>query len=603
MNKVIAGRRVKLKNHVYFGVVPDGVLFDAGDVSFVVKDASTYPLVEKLIALMDAGNPVESILERAPAKLADFFQRILASLAEHGMLLTLDEDAPPADRLVAHTAVNELRKFLEDRLDGRSVDAELRRWRDAQVIVAGSGHALLSAVRALSDSGCAKLCVIPDGGPTEGLDELREEVESAHSLRLTVRARLDAEPTLDSAGLLVYAGDDADLGSLLRIEDAMRAQAIPGAIAAVFAGRACVMPASLPGRPGLADLRHWLPPQDEDEASLGPVAMALLGCVAAQAALCRFFGVETASSGGQVAVVSPELEVEYRMLVASATGEGAPVPFVHPSKYQMPEGRPLLPFERIKYALEPWFDPLLGPFSVVADDRIEQVPLLQYPVRIRPASEQGQERVVVGWGLEHAAAVVHGLSQAVEALAHSFQADGVTLVCEFDEERWKRRALAHAVAASDDMAQRHRWAWVDPERLPPGPARVLHALLRFHAPDGVRVQLQWSEAGDAHIVRVLHQASTLCSVIAADPLTALEQGLGQACSLFQLQELQAPRFVAELVLPTPHAAAQAQDWHEALVAAQNAVARPAEFHLLTGPGFPPSVYCGHASLQANAGGA
>ncbi len=600
MTRTIVGNHVKLKNHVYFGIVPDGILFDAGDASFVLKDKSAYPLVEKLIALIDAGNPVESILERAPAKLADFFQRILSSLAEHGMLRMVDADAPSAEQLVAHTASNELRKFLEDRLDGRSVGAALRSWRDAHVIVVGGGHALLSAVRALSDSGCGKLTAALDGGSSDGLEELRDEIESSQSLRFSIRATFEDDLSIDAAGVLVYASDNAVMASVASIEDAMRANGIAGAIGAVFDGRACVMPASLPGRPGVADLLHWLPPQEDGAASLGPIAMALLGCVAAHAAICRFFGVEAAATGGQVAVVSSDLEVEYRMLVASAASEGAPVPFVHPSKYQMPEDRLLLPFEQVKFALEPWFDPLLGPFSVVADDQIEQVPLLQYPVRVRSASEAGKGEIVVGWGLEHAAAVVHGLSQAVESLAQTFRQDGMAIVCEFDEASWKRRAIAYAVAMSDEMVRRHHWAWVDPAQLPPGPARVLHALLRFHAPDGVRIQIQWADAGDACIVRVLREGSTLCSVVAADPLSALESGLGKACSMFQLQQMHATRFGADLALPAPDDAAQADDWHDALIAAQAVGARHAVFHLSAMPGFPPSVYCGHATLKASA---
>ncbi|SFK95066.1 hypothetical protein [Lysobacter sp. cf310] len=600
MNATIAGSRVKLKNHVYFGVVSDGILFDAGDTSFVLKDKSAYPIVQKLIALIDAGNPVESILERAPDKLAEFFRKVIASLTEHGMLLAVDADAPPAQGLVAHTGANELRKFLEDRLDGRSVEAELRRWHDAQVIVIGSGQSLLSALRALTDSGCAKLTVILDGAETEGLNELRTEVEAEHAVRFALRRGLGDEVPIDTAGMLVYASDSADLASIVRVEKAMREHAIAGSIGAVLEGYACVLPASRPGHPAVADLLHWLPGRGADAASLGPIAMALLGCVAAQAAICRFFGVEAATSGGQVAVVSPELEVEYRMLVASARGEGAPVPFVHPSKYQMPEGRVLLPFERIKYALEPWFDPLLGPFSIVADDQIEQVPLLQYPVGIRSASEAGKEEIVVGWGLEHAEAVVDGLSQAIGILARSFRKDDAAVVCAFDEEVWKRRALAYAVAGSNEMRQRHHWAWVDLDRLPPGPARVLHALLRFHSPDGIRAQIQWGDAGDAFIVRVSRAGATLCSVVASDPVEALTEGLGRACSMFQLQELNGIRFDTGLALPEPDDAAQAEDWHQALIAAQAATSREVEYHLLTAPGLPPSVYCGYASLKAMA---
>jgi hypothetical protein len=598
----IAAGRVKLKNHVYFGVVADGVLFDAGDASFVLKERSVYPAVEKLIALIDAGHAAANIIGHAPAKLAGFFQKVLSLLAEHGMLLAVDEDAPPARQLVAHTPSNELRKFLEDRLAGRSVDAALRRWHEARVVVAGAGQALLSAVRALADSGCTHLTVVRDGGPADGLDDLRDELESVCAVRFFIRDTLADDCLADPAGLLVYASDDAVLAPLLRIERAMREKGMAGAIGAVFGDRACVLPASLPGRPGVADLLHWLPQPDAAAASLGPMAMALLGCVAAHAALCRFFGIEEAASSGQAAFVSARLEVESSMLVVSAQGRGASLPFVHPPKYQTPEWRALLPFEQIRYALDPWFDAVLGPFSVVADDDIEQVPLLQYPLRVRSASDTGTDTVVVGWGLEHGAAVVRGLSRAIEALARTFRQDGPALVCEFDDERWKRRALAHAVAGSDEMAKRHRWAWVDLEQLPPGPARVLHALLRFHAPDGVAVQMQWS-GGDAFIVRVSHAGAPLCCAVAADPVDALEEGLGQACSMFQLQKLDGAPFRTGLALPAPDDAAQVADWRDALRAAQAGGAHEAEFHLLAAPGFPPAVYCGYASLKPGAGAA
>jgi hypothetical protein len=328
--------------------------------------------------------------------------------------------------------------------------------------------------------------------------------------------------------------------------------------------------------------------------------MALLGCVAAQAAICRFFGVEAPSLGGQAAMISPSLEVQYSALVASARGGGGHARFVHPIKYQAPD-RPLLPFERIRYALEPWFDPVLGPFSVLANDEIDQVPLLQYPIRVRSAVDRDSEEVVVGWGLEHAGAVIHGLSQAIEALAHTFGQDGHAVVCEFDEEGWRRRALAQAVANSADMAVRHQWAWVDLDQLPPGPMRILHALLRFHAPEGIRAQMQWDDAGNAFVVRVLREDAALCTVVGADPFSALTEGLGQACSMFQLQRLSTVRYGRHVDLPAPDVAAQVDDWRAALIAEQAAKAPDADFHLLALPGFPPTVYCGHATLKRTAG--
>jgi hypothetical protein len=601
MSSTIVGRLVKLKNHVYLGMVEDGILFDAGDASFVLRDKAVYPAVVRLITLLDAGHPVEAILEQAPAKLAEFFRKVLALLSGHGMLIEVGGDAPSAIDLASHTPENELRKSLEDKLGSIAVEKAMQRWHAAHVVVSGGGHALASAVRALAETGCGKLSVVMQEGSSQVIDVLRNEIDPAHAERLAVHAIASVDTVLDTCNLLLYAGDDVDMPMVLRVERVMRDRGIAGAIGVAFDGRACVPPESKPGRPGVVDLLHWAPAGGEEAASHGPVSMALLGCVSAQAAISRFFGVESQASSGQVAIVSPSLEVQYHSLVASAQGGGASVPFVYPSKYQMPEGRALLPFERVKFALDPWFDPLLGPFSVEADDRIEQVPLMQYPVRIRSASANGEDQVVVGSGLEHASAVIHGLSQAVEALAETFGPDNAIVVCAFDEDSWKRRALAHAVARSTEMAERHLWAWVDSRQLPVGPVRVLHQLLRFHVPDGIRMQMQWVDAGDAYILRVFDGETLLCAVIGADPLPTLEEALGKACSHFQQRRLTGLRVDPAVRFPSPRASAEVDDWRDALTASQAVLSRAAEFHLLASPGFPPDVYCGHAVLRGEDG--
>jgi hypothetical protein len=561
VSAVAVARRTALKPHVVVGRIEDGVLFDAGDASFVLKEVATWPLVERLVALMDAGEPVERILERAPEKLADFFRKVLASLADHDMLLEVDEEAaPPTDPL---------RCFLEDRLAGRGVDAALRRWHDANVVVVGHGQAQASAAQALADAGCTRLTRITEG-----------------------------TPDLDGTDLLVYASDVADSQAIACVEAWLRERGSPGSIGAVCNGHACVLPAAQTGRPGFADLMHWLPPRDADAVPPGAGALALLGNVVAQTAINRFFDVEPAANRGQVAVVSPGLEVAYRMLVASAHGGQASIPFTHASKYEQPEDRALLPFEMAKIALEPWFDPLLGPFGVVADDRIEQMPMLQYPLRVRPANDGAAAALVVGWGLEHADGVLRGLIGAVEALAQSFLPGSAGIVAGFDEDGWKRRAIAHAVAGSDDLARRHRWAWAELAHLPSEAARVLLRLVQFHATQPLRAQLLWSPDGDAFVARVFHGDAIIGRAVAPDPVTALEEGLGTACSGFQTAGFSDLPFAALRDLPAPKADARVDDWRDAVTAAATRRARDVEFHLVTAAGFPPSVYCGYATLNA-----
>jgi hypothetical protein len=583
MSAVADAARVRLKRHVYFGPVADGVLFDAGDASFVIKDPATLPLLGKLVALLDAGEPAERILERAPEKLATFYRKVLASLAEHDMLLAVDDEAPPDG------STDALRAFLEDRLAGHRVDAALRRWRETSVVVMGGGHALVSTARALAESGCTKLTLLLDEAPA-----VAPRFDTAHALRLRTGHVAEDAASIDDAGLVVYAADAADPDSAARVEALLRTRAIAGAIGGVFAGHACVLPAALPGRPGLVDLLHWLPAKDVD--TVEPHTLSLLGSVIAQAAIARFFGIEPAASRGQVAVVAAGPAVEYRMLVASAAGDGAPLPFAHASKYELPENRALLPFEQAKIALEPWFDPLLGPFGVVADDAIEQMPMLQYPLRVRSAQRGGAETRVVGWGAEHADGVLRGLAAAVEALAQSFLPERVPLACAFDEDRWKQRALAMAVVGSDEWARTQRWAWVGLDQLPTAQAQLLLGLVRFHAIEPLRMQLLWAPCGEAFATRVLHGDEMIAGAIAGDAHAAIEEGLGRACSAFQMP---ARASATSDDVPAPAVATPVDDWREAFAAANTGGTRDADFHLFAAPGFPPTVYCGHATLKTS----
>lgn len=599
MTELVVASRVKLKPHVYFGLVEDGIVFDAGETSFIIKDRSVYPIVHKLISLIDEGNSVESVLERAPTKIADILRRLLQTLADHEMLLHVDPDAPSAEALAGHDARNELRKFLEDRLSGVALDEALRKWCMARVSLVGGGHSLKTAIRAMAANGIGTIEVFSDAESRSDCEMLRNDLSAEHATRIEI-SLWESSAEIATPDLMVYAADRVDMSALTRVETLMRESAVSGAIAGVLSGVACVLPPALSGRPGVEDLLCWLDPHDPDSPSHGRLSLSLLGGVAAQLATFRYFDVEPRATRGQVALVSPGLEVEYRMLVPSAHSAQTATPFVHVSKYEMPQDRSLLPFERLKLSLEPWFDPVLGPFAIVADDAIEQVPILQYPLRVKSAMTGGPVQWVVGWGLEHADAVLRGLSAAIECFAATFQVHGMPIAADFDEHRWKRRAWAYAAAASDRFAGTHRWAWMTLDDLRAPELRLLARLLRFHAPDGVRIQLQWMPEGGAVVARTFVDDICIARGISADVEQALQESLGAACSRFQLRNFGRSIFESGPDLPLPAHDNQAADWRDAFVPSEAGPPSDIRYRLLTQFGFPPSIHCGYALLDQGA---
>ena len=591
----VAGR-YKLKSHVYFGRVDDGIWFEAGSRSFLLRNPRLYPAAEKFIALIDNGHPIDTIMARAPEAVRPLFAALLASLLENEMLQPLGADHVWPRPRTGAVAADELLKLLEDRLGGAALSAAVNRWHSARIAVIGCGHALKAAAGAFAAAGCRDLRIHAEAAPTRlAPGEITAFVKAQAAADAAMRFTAGV-PTIDdfaAADLIVYASDAGDA--------AFARDCGAAVIAGVFAGHACVAPPADASGPGVADMLHWLPAADAGAASHSPTSLAILGCVAAQAGLHSFFGFDQDRRRGQVSVVGPDLQVSIHPLVTRGTSAADSRAFIHAPRHQLPDERTLETFEIVKLGLDPWFDPMFGAFRVGTDDAIRQMPLLQYPIHVRRPGHAAGDGLAIGWGLDLGQAGLRAIADAVALLAAPLLPPGAAFAVGTDAAQWQRAALVAAIVASDGFAAGQRSAWLPLDAIEDGAVRVLRRLIRYHSDAPLRARLHWSGLGAAYGIEIWLGESFAASAIGDDIVAVLAEALGRACSDFQLAQAVGPGFWQSRSLhlsETLSADAEAADWQTAIAGHAGLGELAADYHPLTGLGLPPVLHCGHAVLRS-----
>ena len=614
---------VRLKAHVFFKPVEGGVHLDAGAQAFVLNGAGLYPLVERVVARMDAGTTLEALRRDVPERLRPVVRQLLEALDAHGMLLEesaevgalLAEDGPPARR--------EFVRYLQDRADAATWPARYTAWRTSRVVLAGEGFALEAAANALADAGAGVLRVRCASARVTA-DDLRERLAAApHGPRLELREiasldDLDLDDAFgdDAVALALFASDAAD-STQAAAAFARHAQArgVPAVVAGLFNGHAFAVPAASADaatRAALPELLQWAP--STRTLAQSPASFAVLGAAAAQDALDDHFGIALPERARLARSVSPWLELRQHPLVGAGLaprGDGlaplAPLPAgAHALRLEMPEGRDLLPFERAKLALAPWFDALTGPLVAIGggearpdaqvDDigALAQLPLYHDAIAVRaPAAFAAPARRVVGWGLDAQQAGLRALALALAALADATrEADTSSpYAAAFDEARWQALARAHAVAAAPDFAARCHAAWLDAGAVDD---ETIHLLRQIRAHLGLgdaRLLLRWDARG-AVVAHCVVEGRVLGAACDTSARLALREALGQACSRQQVDGHALERGPAWL-LPEPGAA----QWRAAPpLDAEGDAPAAVRFAAAAGLALPPGVFCGRALL-------
>jgi len=544
-------RRLRLKHHVFFRNTPAGVQFDGGSHSLLLPGEGLHRLVERVIALMDQGLDLPALQARLPERLQAPVQRVVQALDAHGLLLDETDDTPWLAQADAPLAVTEFIKYLQDRADPATRRARWGAWREGRVLLAGDGHALKAAARALADSGVGALRLrLLASDSAIALEELHEHLSAAGILGQAVDLKAGAPQAGDFDGVTaaLWASDHADAALDAAIfEHAARRHALAAVIALRSGGMALVAPPSEPGLPGVHELLQWQQ-AGADEAH-SPASLALLGVVAAQGVMDHHFGIAPAQWQRRVRRVSPYLELSQHPLVAAgsrpaALGELAAIePQAFNDLLGQPGDRNLSGYEQQRVALTPWFDAAFGPLAWrpagTRGQVLSQLPLYHDAIAVRaPLGHGGAVTQVAGWGLNAEQAGTRALQLALSQLAAKLSPghDATEFVTAFDPARWQALALAQAVAAHPSFDAERHVARVPLEQMQDSVVHLLRQLLRHFAPAPARMLLHWHPRFAACVAQVYVGDTLAGTACDATALPAIQEALGQACSRVQLND-------------------------------------------------------------------
>ena len=521
------GTRERLRNQVFFRATEQGVHFDAGAMAFELKGRGIFPLVQRVLALMDAGHALPAIRAGLPASLQAWFDGFVDALRTHRMLIDDSSDEAWLAELTAGERVREFLKYLQDQLPAERRRERLAQWRQAHAVLRGQGYALKAAAQALLATGIGRITLqLDDAASRVGAEELQHMAAVWPDTRTAI-APVGVHPS--AAGLFLHVSDaELDAAGEAALQEQL-ASLDGDAIAAVavrLRGHTLAWSEGAAAQPLLADLLDTLEPRAD--AAPSPASLAIAGSVAAQSLLRRHFGIGSAALQHRVFAVSDHLELQAHSLVPAAAtlvdwAAGPAGTAADPTD-------PLRADEALRLALAPWFDPLSGAFATVENEALVQLPLYHETWRLRARSAE----TLIAWGLDANEAWRRALGQVlVRRAAEALPQHASRLVCAFDEAEWRRQALALALLDSNAWQAGARSAEAPLLPTGDGPADLLQRLLCFLTDQPLTVRVQWHP--DFAAVRLWIRAGHewLAEAVAATPLLALREALGSASSRLQ----------------------------------------------------------------------
>jgi hypothetical protein len=525
MKSVTDTERYQLKHHVFFKEIPGGILFDAGRGSFILQGKSLYPLVGKIVSLMDAGRSLGEIRAVLPAKLGAVFERLIAALQKHHMLLETREAHSGPDY------ADQFLRFLQDHLPAAECAQAFTGWQQARVLVVGHGYTLKAALHALAQSAVGHISVYLSGTSEAGVPELTDVLERYKHAEAGGYDWLGANSSTWPAdcALLVHAADDLDYKLALACDSFAKAHGINATIAGVWRGHGLVAPptgsGSLPLSACIERLASSAPTVQHGPHS--PTSCALIGSVAAHNALQNHFRIRSHDLARHLYLISPWLEVTQHPLIALPDGTN-----IAPSQpdMQLPESRSLSRYEQIRFACESWFDPLLGPFDAVRGGYVRQLPLFHDVIRVRSAAP---DRVAVGWGVDAEEAALRTLARAFRYWAEAMSG-GDKMTVAFDYPTWRAAALAGAIVRSQQFSLACQTVEFNPRQLGSARVQLLVKLLTLYHPRPLKVRIHWVPGLPACQVECYSDDLVLASARGVEPLPAIEEAIGEACSRLQM---------------------------------------------------------------------
>jgi hypothetical protein len=549
-----------IKSYVVFVPVEDGVYFEAGQDNFLLKGRGIFPLVSRMVALLDGTRTREALEAVIPEKARPLFALLLAELERKKMLQLVPDGVEAALPETIRALYADSIGYLKDQL--ADWPTAFRRWRETPIIAAGAGLSHRVMVRNLLGSGVRRLFVALEESEDAAADRSAIAATVAEAVgrdrEVAVRWLDSAETEAEAAAVesrSLYVGDDVPSA-----RDSLFHRLIgldrPGTLAGgIFRGTGIVGPELGDGVPLLG---VW-----ERISESGPnvpyprAARAILGSVMAFEALKSLVFVESTDPAQRGWLrrhcyrVGPDTTIQVHALAPASVAATAP---------SLAPGADAAAADD-----DPLFDPLAG--SLRWDEFVgQEFPLPHRAIAIRTRPGGTFDGAVEQWALTPQDLDARTTARALEALGQA----GVELspavpgcawspvVAARDEPTWRAEARAQATARHECFLSRAKPARLDPESLSgDDDAAMLLRLVRLYTGSMPALWLFGGGGGWGACLACVAVDGQLSRAAASTPSKALVEALGDALSAVQtgrLPERQRQPFLGplETVRPDPN---------------------------------------------------
>lgn len=519
-----------IKSYVVFVPVNDGVYFEAGQENFLLKGRGIFPLVARMVSLLDGTRTIAAIESGIPEKARPLFGLLLAELERKRMVHLVPEavDAPLSEEVEGLYA--DSIGYLKDQTPDWS--AAFRRWRETAVFAGGAGLSHRVMVRNLLRSGVRHLLVALDSSEDPSADRSVINATVAEAVgrdpEIVVQWLDSAEAAADAAegARILYVNDEVPLAG-----DSLFSRLIaldrPGTLAGgIFRGSAIVGP-ELDEEIGLLSTWERIATR-EPNLPYPRGTRAILGSIMAFEALKSliFEGSDEPKERAWLRrhcyLVRPDTTIEVHALAPAAAQHGASPALDAPA----PDDDPL-------------FDPVTGSLRW-AEFPGQEFPLPHRAIEIRAPDGAPIIEVVEQWALTAQDLDERTTARALQALAEAeFPGSGPNPGCAWspvvaarDEGLWRAEAIAQAVARHDSFLTEAVPVRIDPESVEDEDSAMLLRLVRLYCGAVPRLWLSGGNGWGASVACVAMDGE-LYRAAAATPGKAIVEALGDGLSAFQ----------------------------------------------------------------------
>ncbi len=520
--------RLMLKPSVLYTRVDEGVYVQSGTRSFVVKGRKLYPLIARLLNLMDGQRSLDELRTVIPEQYRQVFERLLSSLEKHRMLTSGPHDAIRDNHPYADTL-----RYLQE--TSRQWERCFNDWSCLPITVTGSPALIPLLLKSLLRSGAGHLNVLAssvDKANRDTINTLAAEHAPNHTnFRFNWFGEADNDSHCGgSDAMLIHLTNQPVTPDHAQVLRQLAARHGPCVCGGLSNGMAIVGPEAV------AEVQPWLellqlaPDSGQPfPAAAQAVLSALLAFEALQARLAPWSDDPGTLEWrqGHCYIVRHDGSVETHDSSVSRISQRTLAADQPSSVVKPPPSNP---------AWRAAFDPVSGYLAWAAPDDPEY-PLAHRTIALTGALAGANGTTICHWGLDPAAAEKRTVMQAMAAfeslrVGHSATPGQSPLLAGSSKAELSAVALAYALAAQPDYIADNPPRSIRIESIEDADVQMLIRLARLYTDSLPELWVAGSIAAGSCIAWAT-VAKWTATAAAASFNSALLEALGDALSALQ----------------------------------------------------------------------